>query len=273
MSLNLDKLIVDENKKKHGILIDLDSLFDTRLAILDSMDDTGEKVDYLLNNGYYSRDRDEFEGFDLYEFRERYAKRDLNTLRHSSPTSLLAYLHQIVGKFIISNSNEGKLVEVELILNIYPYKLDDYEIDQAVQCLKYYTGNIVPVRVINTDTLNISPQWLNDNVSVFYNYNWSQWLDKHYLTLLNKRLDSVILLGPAIYPLSKLEAAQQLAKLEKEAQDALIKLDEEDDIEMTREEILLQIVPLLIGFDLVEAREFSIMLPDEIATSEILPKD
>ena len=83
-----------EKAKSHGILVDIDCLFDTRLAVLESMDDI--LTEEILLNGYFTRERDDFDGIDLHEFRKRYKERNLNTLQHSKPTTLLVNLRDTV---------------------------------------------------------------------------------------------------------------------------------------------------------------------------------
>ena len=71
----------DTKPKKHGVLIDLDCLFDTRYAVLNEIDPV--VTDNLLLNGYYFRNRDEFPNINLHEFRKKYQQRDVNTLNNS----------------------------------------------------------------------------------------------------------------------------------------------------------------------------------------------
>lgn len=249
--------------KKHGVLIDLDCLFDTRFATLMEMD--AEKADSLLLEGYYFRERDEFPGMNLNEFRERYSKRDVQTLKNSLPTALLFRLGSIVADFIIEFSKDGRLVNPELILNIFPYKLSGEEINTMVLCLKVRTNNIIPVRVISQDPLNISPGWISDNVTFFYLYNWSDWLTKHAMELANNRLDDVCIVAPSIMPLSIDEGKKQLEELEKD-----IRSNFSSQAEVTEElsdmdffKATSSLIKFFIGLEFLETRDYCVAIPDE----------
>lgn len=52
-------MINKEVQKKHGFLVSLDELFDTRLAVLEMMD--FEKADELQVSGFFTRERDDFQ--------------------------------------------------------------------------------------------------------------------------------------------------------------------------------------------------------------------
>lgn len=250
--------------KKHGVLIDLDCLFDTRFATLMEMD--AEKADSLLLEGYYFRERDEFPGMNLNEFRERYRKRNVQTLKNSLPTALLFRLGSIVADFIIEFSKDGRLVNPELILNIYPYKLSGEEINTMVLCLKVRTNNIIPVRVISQDPLNISPGWIRDNVTFFYLYNWSEWLTKYTMELASNRLDDVCVVAPSIMPLSIDEGKKQLKELEKDIRTHFSKQAEvtEELSDMDFFKATSSLIKFFIGLEFLETRDYCVAIPDEV---------
>lgn len=253
-----------EKAKSHGILVDIDCLFDTRLAVLESMDDI--LTEEILLNGYFTRERDDFDGIDLHEFRKRYKERNLNTLQHSKPTTLLVNLRDTVARYIYNSTREGKINRTELILNIYPYQLNKEEINDFVLCLKYYTDNMVPVRVINSPYTDITPGFLDENVVGFFTYDWYDWLLYHWVPLSKHRLDSVVMMVPKVFPLSRKEAADQIRQIEQESKDLLLPSDGIDELleEMGSKEVLMEkLFSLLIGFTFVDTREFCIVLPDD----------
>jgi hypothetical protein len=249
--------------KKHGLLIDLDCLFDTRYTILNEMDPVA--ADDLLLKGYYLRDRDEFPNMVLPEFREKYQKRDVNTLKNSLPTALLFRLGAIVGDYIVEFGKEGRLLNPELILNIYPYKLTPEEINTMVLCLKIHTNHMLPVRVINNNPLSITPAWLQDNVTFFYLYNWSEWITQHTATLASNRLDDVCLVAPSIMPLSIDEGREQVKELEKDLRNQFSSYVEvtEELSDMDFFKATASLIKFFIGLEFLETRDFCIAIPDE----------
>lgn len=254
----------DTKPKKHGVLIDLDCLFDTRYAVLNEIDPV--VTDNLLLNGYYFRNRDEFPNINLHEFRKKYQQRDVNTLKNSLPTSLMFRLAEIIGDFIVEFGKEGRLLNPELILNIYPYKLSNEEINEMALCLKIRTNHIIPVRIINTDPLNITPSWLKDNITFFYIYNWSEWLTKYTYTLMSNRLDDVCIVAPSIMPLSQEEGENQVKELEKDLRSKFSTYTEttEELADMDFFKTTASLVKFFIGMEFLETRDYCIAIPDEV---------
>ena len=72
--------------KQSGLMIDLDSLFDTRLGTLIlNYDDVAEKI--FLEDKYHNRLDDSFNGsIDRPQFTEFYDKRDATTIANSTLT-------------------------------------------------------------------------------------------------------------------------------------------------------------------------------------------
>lgn len=261
-------MINSEVRKTHGFYVDIDCLFDTRFSVLESMDEM--KAADLLMSGYYTRKRDDFPGFDINEFRKRYKERNIVTLANSERTSLCIHLKQNIEHYIIETIKENLGATVELVLNVYPYKLNPEELNEFVLCLKYTLGGIVPIRVINSPLSEIYPEWIVNNVVAFYCYDWNQWLEYHIEELVKKRIDSSVLIAPKIMPLSHLEGTRQLNELETASKDILYsKSKEYDDLFKDAEDFALirsVLSTAAINTDFVETREFCILLPDEAPT-------
>lgn len=261
-------MINKEVQKKHGFLVSLDELFDTRLAVLEMMD--FEKADELQVSGYFTRERDEFPGVDLYEFRKRYAQRNIAVLANSTMTNLMINLRDIIGSYIVENTYENKEAEVDLVLNTYPYELTKEELNDMVTCIKLHLGNIVPVRVIHQPLKNISSDWLDDNVISFYCYDWNEWLTHHYLEFIKKRLETVVMLCPRIAPLSNQEGINQVNEINKEIE--AVKIISEKDLESEdfNEDSFGAIESICkhsgLNLSFVDTRLFCRMLPNEVPT-------
>lgn len=261
-------MINREVVKKHGFYLEIDSLFDTRLATLQAID--AQKAEALLMSGYYNRERDDFPGFDVNEFRERYKQRDIKTLMNSKMTSLLYHLKGNISSYLVQNTMEGIDPEVQIILNVYPYKLTKEIEDEFVKCLKIRSGGMVEIKVINAPTSSLHPEWLKDNVVAFYCYDWSDWLDKQQTELMKSRLDDVVLMAPKIFPLSHAEGEKQLANYDEEMKDnpEYQKVKNSTELDgLTPFEFIESICKTVgIGFMFIETREFCIVLPDNVPT-------
>lgn len=254
-------MLLNDKAKKHGFLLDLDCLFDTRFSVLESIDK--DKASALLENGYHYRERDDFEGFDIHEYRKRYENRDINILMNSAPTPVLMYLHETLSNYFRSAGSDGVVVKTELIINIYPYKLNEVELNDVVLCLKAKTMNMVPIRIINTPMENIHPAFLRDNVSYFWVYDWDKWLKTHYLELAKGRLDDVIMVCPDIMPLTKSESEREINRLIEERKELGLPDEGDVELELKNSEIISNVIRMFIGNTFEPAKEFSIFLPDD----------
>lgn len=262
------RLLQSNVQKKHGFYIGLDEIFDTRLAVLESIDE--EQAARLTMGGYFSRERDDFPGIDLYDFRDRYEKRDTGVLRRSTMTSIMYHLYKTMYSYALETLAESKSFELKIVLNLYPYKLTEEEINDMVVCLKIRTKNIAPVEVINRPLKDIHPDWVENNLVCFYCYNWSGWLTHHQHVLLKRRIDSTQLIAPSIVPLSHQEGLNQINQWEKESKDLIgvqNMVDEVFDKDATAFTLMKEMIShAYIGMDFVETREFCTYLPDEVPT-------
>lgn len=262
-------MINKDKRKTHGFYLSLDDLFDTRLATLERMDE--EKANGLLTTGYYKRHRDDFPGFDVNDFRRYYKERDKVTLAISRLTSLALHLSSLIGGYIVDNAAENRYAGYEIFLNIYPYQLTEEEINEFVLCLKVITGNIAPVRVLNARPEEITPEWLDDNIVYFYCYDWNHWMSLHSKECLQRRLDGVMMISPAILPTSLAEA-QAVNQMFVGSEDYKKTITEEDLRDMKGMTVFDAITSLLrttsINFAFMPAVEFSLAIPDEMPLPE-----
>jgi hypothetical protein len=74
------------NAAKPGIFVDIDALFDTRLAVLDDLDPL--LAAYVLENGYFNREEDSFKYCDFEMFQKLYKARDNDILAKSVITNV-----------------------------------------------------------------------------------------------------------------------------------------------------------------------------------------
>jgi hypothetical protein len=74
------------NQEANAIYSELDALQDTRIATIAKIDQ--DLASRALQNGYHTRQCDEFDGVDSEHFKRLYQSRDVETLKLSAPTEI-----------------------------------------------------------------------------------------------------------------------------------------------------------------------------------------
>lgn len=117
------------------IYVDLDALFDTRYTVI--------KRVYDIDIGtYLSRKSDNFKYIGSKQFKELYKHRNRNTLLKSKETNIMGGIINSIARnnmYIIERGDTGN---VSLELNMYPYKLNDDDIDAFRGYIKSKLSNV-----------------------------------------------------------------------------------------------------------------------------------
>lgn len=157
-----------------NILVDLDSILDTRLATLQRLGT--DAVQNALNNDYFTRIADEFENID---FKAEYAKRDHKTLYQALVTPIISVINEFTQQTLTALVGSPFRRQPKLLLNIYPYQLDDQQTQAIVQGLAKVTLNTIDIEVVNLNPEEITPIYVKHNLAVMILYDYCQWLDIH----------------------------------------------------------------------------------------------
>jgi len=167
----------DGVKVNFDILVDLDTLFDTRLPILYAIDK--DSVLPMLEDGtYYTRDIDEIGDIAYDVFKGYYKNRDKRVLLISQPTPMVG----LVSEYIMKSSQQklvtGDAGPITLYINTYPYDLEDGEIDSIKDDL---SGIAPDVNIVMTSKSieELQPVWVESNLGAVIKYDGIEWLDYH----------------------------------------------------------------------------------------------
>jgi hypothetical protein len=179
------------------VLVDLDSIMDTRLPILYSIDENlAERT--IKSGNYFKRYKDEFEYVTLDIFKPLYKDRTKNVLSLATPTAMLDTISDYCSEAILQNKvtgGDGKLI---IYLNIYPYNLSHSEYDNLAKGLMYMIGD-VEVKVVSMDKEELTPKWVDDNLAMLVLYDGLEWLEYHtaMLNIIKNPINNVALMVPA----------------------------------------------------------------------------
>jgi hypothetical protein len=187
------------NKLEYStILVELDCLFDTRLCTLVSMGE--DTLNKSFNDKYHTRLIDRFNGIDNELYSNNYSNRNKDILKHAyiTPIGDLLKEHSLrTHKLILTTPFHNK---AKVIINIYPYVLDEEEINSLIQGVITITDGLSDVEVVNKSYEDLTPSYVK-KLDMIILYNYDIWLETNSI---NKALTKVTcpdveLLGPAIF--------------------------------------------------------------------------
>lgn len=184
---------------QHNFLVDLDSLFDTRLSLAMLLDPVRvaniigkpEHDKRLIDNiGYISNDI----------LRAFYSVRNKTLLETAPPTSILPILKDIADEILMDVKLLPDYEPNVIYVNSYPYELQDIEKQYLAANIKKLLlhGN---VELIHIKPSLLDPKWIYEkSIVALIMYDFLPWLDYHIATngVVKYPLYNVMCLAPAI---------------------------------------------------------------------------
>lgn len=184
---------------KNGLYLDLDSLYDTRLATLESIDPRLAKT--AIANGYYKRDEDVFPHVDKKTFRELYDQRGEDLLETAMVTNVLSILSTFIKDSIRRVCETPSKGEINVFLNVYPYQIDKTTAHAMLKPLSKLTAGSANVHILNLKPEHLTLRYCRDNFSLMVMYDFEQWLEIHTRNdaFRNTPIPDITLFVPELY--------------------------------------------------------------------------
>lgn len=185
-------------EKKSKLLVDLDSLLDTRLALI-YQKGTGF-TDRALGSNYYQRTIDSFPGLPFDKFREAYKAREKTLLQNA----VLTKINFLVREFVMSTLQQVTTspfhMQPVVLVNTYPYVLTEVEETSIIRAVVSMTGGRADVGVVNLSPQEVTPKYLKREISLAIMYEGAQWVETHSAlgTFKNVTCPDVGLLCPGL---------------------------------------------------------------------------
>lgn len=193
----------DKDDSFHRIVIDLDSILDTRLATIAQINP--EIAAELFNSEeYFTRTSDEFSRItdgriDDAEFFSRYENRNHETLKLARPTMALDMLISLVER-MRKNAEYTPIVRGFTVeVNTWPYVFDLAGNNMVENSLAAYIGTDVSIRTVHRHPKQYTPSLLKEDYSALVMYDFKAWLSIHGETLEFEKIPRVTVMTPAIY--------------------------------------------------------------------------
>lgn len=181
-----------------AIYVDLDSLFDTRLAVLHNLGIKG--LDRVITSQYYDRTYDEFEGIETEIFKEAYEKRNLDTLVNALITPVARHLYQFGRQTLIALVASPYRRQPKVVVNIHPYVLSPESEHFIINGVRAVTKNIMDVELISVPLESLTPSYVKQNYVQMVMYAYWEWLECHAANglLAETQCPEVTLIGPQL---------------------------------------------------------------------------
>lgn len=246
---------------KQKVLVELDALLDTRRGVLFGLNPEAGKG--TLVSDYNYRPSDDMTAFQTVvtqaEFEEAYKNRNKNDLKRSIVTYMHFFLNELVRKLEENHRyNVDSAEEVEVIVNIHPYELNEAERETLAIAIQTRVGVITPVRIDSIPMQEITIGFLNQEgyTGVIF-YNFHEWSEKVLAHLEHhpENAPGVTVFAPALFL-----ANQPLPKEED--------LKDEKGNLLDPFQMLMSFLAEVIGLSFLPIRFYCTPLPEEIKGNE-----
>jgi len=190
--------------KPTGVYVDLDVLYDTRIATVARLmgDDIAVAV---LSAGYHSRLNDDFVGVDMAAYKRLYEARDIETLHRAWITNAVPLLKEIIGELTKQAITRPYHNGTRLVINTHPYSLTPEEISALKESITTWIGDYSELDLVHvTETICISkqeltPSYCSENFSAMLMYEYDDWFGMHVDGFMKCPIPGITLYAPALY--------------------------------------------------------------------------
>lgn len=182
-----------------GVYVDLDSLFDTRFAVLEQVDPV--LALHNLKNGWNTRVQDVFEGIDKKLFDELYKTRDNSVLAMAPATQIIDAVKTWVTKALETINGSPNGDKVVIFVNVWPYNITKVHAREIGNSVHRLVGQTVDIRMINIDPEKICTKTAKAYFSAMFMYDWDYWLEANTknASFEKQRIPDVTLYAPKVY--------------------------------------------------------------------------
>lgn len=174
--------------KTYNILVDLDSLLDTRLAIATELDPVTCNDLMVVNDeglSWWTREHDHFDHVKspirIDGYKERWDNRDASVLPKSLMTNLLLFIREQTLEILEGQFGNGSLDLVDYTcsnvdINIYPYTLSESVSSRIAEMVKRQCALGTTTRCVAIPHDRLTPDYLESGYKAYFLYDFSNWI-------------------------------------------------------------------------------------------------
>lgn len=164
------------DKKRQGFLVDLDTLYDTRLAVIEEVD--FELALHQLRIGWSERLYDRVEQIPPDKYKELYDNRDLKTLVLANPTMATEVIRGWCVQVSSAMTGTPERGFCEVFLNVWPYRLGKTAAREFAAKIDDILDHTVRVTIVNVDPKEITAYDAKLYFSCIMMQDWYVWLEE-----------------------------------------------------------------------------------------------
>lgn len=204
------------NPHHHELYVDIDAIFDTRLACLEELDVNLALVN--LQNGWDRRIADAPLGITEQEFKDLYAVRDANTLSIAVQTPVIEIMRHWLLDAIKQLGEIPLETSLGLSINFFPYRLSkETALDVAEKIRKALKVNI-PIDVLFVDPKTITPQVVRQKYDGMIMYDGFKWIKSQEEAFAAVNCPHTTLYVPRFFP-DHLPTTEEMTNIRQESKD------------------------------------------------------
>jgi len=185
---------MNDEVDNNDILVELDSLFDTRLPLVYLLSPTIAS-DISKDSKYITRTKDVFGYISEDIFKPIYNNRNKRLLELATPTELFT----LIKEYIITANHINRSMGVEkcitMYINIHPYLLTIDEQNIMSDLIKKTIDVEVTIKLVKMNIEELTPSWVEEYACYLVMYNGLEWLNYH---IANQNLANTPLIGTSL---------------------------------------------------------------------------
>lgn len=184
------------------ILIDLDSILDTRYGVLFKHNALAA-AQALKDKQYYSRLNNDFTwlgAMDVVTFQKLFDERDWEVLKDSPPTGFIFALRTMIDDLADQRKNSPFADECILTVNTFPYELHPAEATEMAKLIGVFTGlGEKRIQMVSIPLANLSPLMVKQQFTGMIIYNFREWMELQQDAFLRHNMPQIVVLAPGLY--------------------------------------------------------------------------
>ena len=186
---------------RQHLLIDLDALLDTRLGCL--IHHRAKDAAAMDMDAYRGRLTDNLwelcDNVTPEDYRDWWASRDIEVLKCSLASSMMVRLKAMTYNLMAVRSKQGFMTDLKVVVNTYPYKLED-EVRQAYkESVKDVISKDFIVEMVYLSPEALTPETLMVSYHYYALYDLDRWLTANHTALEEHPIPSFPINAPSLY--------------------------------------------------------------------------
>lgn len=200
---------IEELLKPSTLYVELDAILDTRAGLLFNM--SSKAFDMNILRGLHKRTADVFEGVSETLYNNQYQSRDSKVLANAQVTGIGKHIADFAKAVAHRNIKTPVKNSCEIVLNLYPYVLQEEEINEIVLAVAKISLDLANITAVYMKPEEVSFDYIKENIDILYIYNYADWINANIdplMELKGKMSPEVPMICPAVAKTKKISGYQ-----------------------------------------------------------------